>query len=129
MMTKTRLSLFYLVGYLFPSGLGLLVAPRMTAKLLLSNAEYDTIMLRLAGMFLVGLGIIVTQLIRLRNEALYPTTLVVRAFFCVCIVVFYFLSGDPLFLMMLGIVGLGLILTGSCYLADRRRVGIVRVPD
>ncbi|RPJ19138.1 MAG: hypothetical protein EHM35_21060 [Planctomycetaceae bacterium] len=129
MMTKTRLSLFYLVGYLFPAGLGLLLAPRPTAKLLLSNAEYDTIMLRLAGMFLLGLGIIVMQLIRLRNEALYPTTLVVRVFFCVCISVFYFMSGDPLFLVMLGIVGLGVLLTGSCYLVDRRREGTVRAAD
>jgi uncharacterized protein YjeT (DUF2065 family) len=78
MMTKTRLSLFYLAGYLLPSGLGLLLAPRLTAKLLLSNAEYDTIMLRLAGMFLLGLGIIVVQLIRLRIEVLYSTTLVDR---------------------------------------------------
>ena len=86
-------------------------------------------MLRLAGMFLLGLGIIVVQLIRLRNEALYPTTLVVRAFFCVCISVFYLMSGDPLFLMMLGIVGLGLLLTGSCYLVDRRREGTVQAAD
>jgi uncharacterized protein YjeT (DUF2065 family) len=129
MMTKTRLSLFYLAGYLFPAGLGLLLAPRLTVKLLLSNADYDTIMLRLAGMFLVGLGMIVVQLIRLRSEALYPTTLVVRGFFCVCILVFYFMSGDPLFLMMLGIVGLGLALTGSCYLVDRRREGTVCAAD
>ena len=129
MMTKTRWSLFYLAGYLFPSGLGLLLAPRLTVKLLLSNGQYDTVMLRLAGMFLVGLGIIVVQLIRLRNEALYPTTLVVRVFFCTCILAFYFMSGDPMFLMMLGIVSLGFVLTGSCYLADCRREGTVRVAD
>ncbi len=124
-MTKTRLSLFYLVGYLFPAGLGLLLAPRPTLKLLLSNGDYSDVMVRLAGMFLVGLGIIVTQLIRLRNEALYSTTLIVRIFFCGCMLAFYFLSGDPLFLVMLGIVGLGLALTGSCYLAEQRAARVL----
>lgn len=119
MMAKTRLSLFYLAGYLFPAGLGLLLAPRVALRLLLSNGDYSDVMVRLAGMFLVGLGIIVVQLIRLRNEALYPTTLIVRVFFCVCILLFYVMSGDPMFLVMLGIVGLGLAITGTCYLAER----------
>ncbi len=125
MMTKTRWSLFYLAGYLFPAGLGLLLVPRLTLKLLLSNGEYSDVMVRLAGMFLVGLGIIVVQLIRLRAEALYSTTLIIRVFFCVCILTFYFLSDDPLFLVMLGIVGLGLAITASCYLAEHRagRIG------
>ncbi len=71
-MKKTRFSLFYLAGYLLPAGIGLLFAPRLTLKLLLSNTDYGDMFPRLAGMFLLGLFIIVVQLIRLRNEIIYP---------------------------------------------------------
>ncbi len=52
---------------------------------------------------------------------MYPTTILVRAFFCICFVVFYLMSKNPLFLVMLGIVGLGLFLTTSCYVVERAK--------
>ena len=48
-MNRTRTSLFYLVGYLIPTGLGLMFAPRLMLKLLLSNGRYDDIFPRFAG--------------------------------------------------------------------------------
>ena len=33
-MRRTRISLFYVIGYLIPGGLGLLVAPQLALKLL-----------------------------------------------------------------------------------------------
>jgi len=48
-MERTRLSLFYLVGYLIPSGVMLLIAPRFTLKLLLSNSDYGDVFPRAAG--------------------------------------------------------------------------------
>ncbi len=120
-MKKTRLSLFYVAGYLLPAGVGLLFAPRMTLKLLLSNTDYGDVLPRVVGMFLLGLFIIVTQVIRLRVEAFYSTTLIVRTFFCICVVFFYYISHDPLFLTMLGIIGFGVLLTSSCYAIERKQ--------
>ena len=120
-MNKTRLSLFYLASYLWGGGLALLVAPQWFVGMLLSNAQYPDVMLMALGMFMVSLAIIVTQIIRARVEALYPTTLVVRLFILPCLLFLFARSGDPLFLALVAIVGLGVLITGAIYLAERRK--------
>jgi hypothetical protein len=90
---------------------------RSKRQLLQSNGDYGEVMPRVVGMLITGLGIVVY---RTRTEALYPVTLGVRAFFLICIVVFYAATRDPLFLTVGGIVELGFVLTGSGYFADRR---------
>lgn len=120
-MGRTRLSLYYLATYLWLGGLGLLFAPTLALKLLLSNTDYPAVMLQALGMFMIGLGIIVVQIIRLDLRALHATTLIVRLFFCVCLLFFYFATKDPMFLVLLAIVGLGILLTGTSYLAERRK--------
>ena len=119
-MKRTRFSLFYLAGYLIPSGLLLLFAPRFSLKLLFSNGEYGDVFPRLAGTLLIGLGVLIVQIIRLRLDMLYTTVIGVRVFFCVAFLVFYFLSQDPLFLVLLAVVGFGLVLTTISYLLDRQ---------
>ena len=119
-MKKTRFSLFYLAGYLIPAGLLLLVAPTFSTRLLLSNGDYGNVFPRLAGMLLIGLGILVVQIIRFHLDMLYTTTLAIRLFFCVCFIIFYLMSQDPFFLMLLAIVAFGLILTGTSYLLDKQ---------
>jgi uncharacterized protein YjeT (DUF2065 family) len=120
-MRRTRLSLFYLAGYLLPTGLLLLVAPRVTLRLLQSNGDYGSdVFVRVAGLLLLAIGIIVVQIIRRRVEALYPTTLLVRALFLVAFLGFYLYTRDPLFLVILGVVGLGFLLTGTSYWVDQR---------
>ena len=78
-MKKTHLSLYYLIGYLIPSGLLLLVAPQVALKLLFSNGSYGDVMPRLLGMVMLALGVFVLQAIRYRLEVLYTTALAVRA--------------------------------------------------
>lgn len=119
-MTKTRFSLFYLAGYLIPAGLLLLIAPTFSTRLLLSNGDYGEVFPRLAGMLLIGLGVLVVQIIRFHLDMLYTTTLAIRLFFCACFVIFYLMSRDPFFLVLLAIVAFGLILTGTSYLLDKR---------
>ena len=119
-MPKTRLSLFYLAGYLIPAGLLLLLAPTFSTRLLLSNGNYGDIFPRLAGMLLIGLGTLIVQIIRLRLDVLYTTTLAIRLFFCASLLTFYFVSGDPFFLVLLAIVGFGLLFTGYSYYMDRQ---------
>jgi uncharacterized protein YjeT (DUF2065 family) len=116
---RTRLSLYYLAGYSLPSGLALLFAPALTLKLLFSNGHYSELIVRLVGIPLACLGVIVVQLIRHRVAVLYPTTLAVRVFILASVGWLYSLSGDPMFLALLGVVGFGFVLTLSCYLLDR----------
>jgi uncharacterized protein YjeT (DUF2065 family) len=120
---RTHLSLFYLAGYLLPTGLLLLVAPQQTLQLLLSNGDYGNVFPRVAGMLLLAIGIFVVQIIRRRVEALYGTTLAVRALFLVGFLGFYWCTRDPLFLVIVAVVGLGFILTGTSYWLDRREGG------
>ena len=119
-MKNTRLSLFYLGSYLTVIGFGLLFAPHGTLKLLQSNGDYGDIFPRVAGMLMSGLGLSVFGMIRARSSELYPATLLMRVYFIACIVAFYAMTGDPLFLVLVGIVGLGFGLTLFSYLTDRR---------
>ena len=119
-MNKTRLSLFYLGSYLTLIGLGLLLAPDKTLKLLQSNAEYGNVFPRIAGMLMSALGLAVFGIIRARVPELYPTTLFIRMYFLVCIAVFYWMTSDPLFVVLVVIVGIGFVLTASSYVLDRK---------
>jgi hypothetical protein len=119
-MRRTHLSLFYVVAYLLGAGLFLLVAPRLALKLLFSTGSYGVILPRLVGLLLVGLGIFVLQIVRHRVAGLYLTTIAVRLGFCVGFIALYLLSRDPLFLVLLAVVGLGVLTTSTSYLLDRK---------
>jgi len=118
-MNLTRLSLYYLCGYLLIGGLVLLFFPHEGLRLLLSNGDYGDVFPRVAGMLLAGLGLTVLGIILTRSEALYPATLAVRTFFLICIAAFYWMTRDPFFLVLLAIVGFGFVLTLTSYLRDR----------
>jgi hypothetical protein len=120
-MSKTRLSLFYLLTYLMVIGLGLLFAPRFSLGILQSGAEYGEVFPRVAGMLMVGLGIAVAGIIFTRSVALYPGTLAIRLFFCGCLLAFYFMYGDPLFIVLLIIVAVGLLLTLTSFVVDQKQ--------
>jgi hypothetical protein len=119
-LPRTHLSLYYLAGYLIPVGLALMVAPQTSMALLFSNQQYHSAFPRLAGVLLLSLGIIVAQVIRLKLDKLYPVTLLVRSIIAPWLLWIYIESGNPLFLMMLAVVAFGLVLTGTCYLLDRK---------
>ena len=69
---------------------------------------------------MVGLGMMVVQIIRFRLEMVYSTTLVIRPFFCVSFIAFYFMSHDLFFLVLTVIVALGVIWTGFSYIMDKQ---------
>lgn len=119
-MSLTRLSLYYVVAYLAIAGLALLLMPNFALSLLLSNGNYGDVMPRFVGMTLLGLDILVFQIVRLRVEQLYLTTLVVRLFFLVVLAALFVLSGDPFFLVVFLIVVVGVAMTGYSYARDRR---------
>ena len=119
-MNRTRISLIYLASYLTLIGLGLLVLPDKTLSLLQSNGEYGDIFPRLVGMLMSGMGMSIVGIIRARVPKLYPATLFIRVYFLVCLAVFYWMSTDPLFLVLIVIVAIGFVLTLSAYFLDRR---------
>lgn len=119
-MRRTHLSLYYLVGYVIPSGLLLLIAPTFATKLLQSNHTYEDAPLRLAGLVLLALGLLLAQIVRHRVEVLYTTTLVVRSVLSIGLLYLLVSTGDPFFGVVLVVVLIGVALTGTSYLLDRR---------
>ncbi len=119
-MKRTRLSLFYLAGYLLLSGILLIVAPQFALQLLFSNGDYGDVMPRLLGVVLFALGVVIVQIIRFRLDVLYTTTLFVRGVILLVLLALYGYSRDPFFLVLLGVVGFGVVLTTTSYLLDRQ---------
>ena len=119
-MRRTHLSLFYLVGYVIPSGLLLLLVPTFATQLLQSNVTYDEPPLRLAGLVLLALGLVLFQIVRHRVEVLYTTTLAVRAVLSFGLLYFFLSTGNPFFAVVLVVVLIGVALTGTSYIVDRR---------
>ena len=121
-MRRTRLSFFYLAAYLLGAGVALVLVPSLALKLLFSNGNYGDVMPRLLGVVLLALGLIIVQIMRHRVDVLYPTTLGVRAVIVVGLVALFIYSKDPLFISLMVVVGIGMILTGTSYLLDRRHL-------
>jgi hypothetical protein len=119
----TRISLFYLAGYLFPAGAGLLGAPDQALQLFQSTGDYGSVFPRALGLLLLGLGLITVQLIRHRTEPLYSTTVAVRGLFLAGFAWLYWMSLDPFFLVVFAVVAFGVLLTSTCLAVDllRRR--------
>ena len=121
-MNRTRVSLYYLGSYLTIIGIALLVAPRATLSILQSNGDYGDIFPRVAGMMMSGLGFSIFGMIGARSEQQYPTTLLVRTYFLICLVAFYAATSDPMFVVLGAIVALGVVMTLGSYLADRMAI-------
>jgi uncharacterized protein YjeT (DUF2065 family) len=84
-----RLTLIYLASYLLVGGLGLLVVPDLTLRLLLSNGTYGDVMPRLVGTFMLALGGVVLQFVRARDYRYYRSTIVARSFIVVALTALY----------------------------------------
>lgn len=119
-MKRTYQSLYYLITYLIIAGFGFLFVPQVLLKLLLSNGDYGDIFPRVAGMLILALAILVFQIMRLKIVALYVITLIVRGMILVCLSALYLYSHDPFFLIVIGIVTVGVLLTGIGYYLDKR---------
>ncbi|MEP7377960.1 MAG: hypothetical protein ABI725_00200 [Chloroflexota bacterium] len=121
-MNLTRVSLYYVVAYLAVAGLSLLLVPNFALNLLLSNDAdaYGDVFPRFVGMTLIGLDILVFQIVRLRLEQLYQTTLLVRIFFLAVLAALFVRSHDPFFLVVVAIIAVGVAMTGYAYMRERR---------
>src|SRR5688572_25557889 len=120
----TRRSLVYVAAYLSLSGLGLFLVPGIVLNLFLSTGQYDYIFMRVTGAVLIVLATFVIQMVRYRLYVMYPTVIAVRFFLCVTWIFIYILTHDPMFLIFLAIVGIGVILSIAGYCVDRKRSGL-----
>jgi hypothetical protein len=118
-LPRTRLSLYYLVGYTLPVGMALMFTPQMTMKLLLTNHAYDDLGLRMFGVLLFSLGIIASGMIINRASSVYSVTLFVRGFIIAALLVLYSLHGDPALLVIDLVVTVGLTFTFLSWRKDK----------
>ena len=118
-LPRTRLSLYYLVGYTLPVGVALMSAPQMTMKLLLTNHAYDDLGLRMFGVLLFSLGILALGLIVNRASSVYTGTLLVRGFIIAALFVLYFQYRDPALLVINLVVATGFTLTFLSWRKDK----------
>jgi hypothetical protein len=105
--------------YLVVAGVNFTLFPTFALSLLFATGQYDRVFVQLCGLFLLGLAALVIQTIRFRHQAIYPTLIGVRVFFCVGYVLLYAQTRDPLFLSLLAVVGSGLLVSSICLARDR----------
>src|SRR5262245_38174580 len=103
------LTFIYLASYLLVGGLGFLVMPELTLRLLLSNGSYGDIMPRLVGTFMVALGGVILQFVWAHDYRYYRYSIVARTFIVVAMTAIYLKARDPLFLVLDTIVLVGLL--------------------
>lgn len=116
---RTRLCLWYVVGYLFITGMALLIAPSVSMRLMLSTAEYGDVMPRWVGMMSLALAALIAQTLRHHVKVMYPLGFFMPAGMLLGFLGLYGQSGDPLFLTVLAVVGVGVVATGTSLLIDR----------
>jgi uncharacterized protein YjeT (DUF2065 family) len=111
--------LFYLAAYLTITGLALLFAPRFSLKLAFANHEYPDAFVQFSGILMLGLAIVVMNVIKYGNRFLYRATLMARIPMWICILGIYLYTRETFFVVVLCVLGLGIVITGSLYLSER----------
>jgi hypothetical protein len=90
-------------------------------KLLFANHEYSDAFPQFSGTLMIGIGIVVVHVILYGNPLLYRMTLLVRIPMWLCTLAIYLHTGETFFLVVLAVLGLGILITGSMYLLERNR--------
>jgi pimeloyl-ACP methyl ester carboxylesterase len=113
---RVRRTLYYPATYLTLSALGMLIAPITFLRANLSTVDYDPAIVRMCGLFVLGLAGFVIQTIRHRLSTLHTLIIGVRVVFCTGYVVLYAMSGNPFFLAVLAVVGAGVVASSIAWL-------------
>jgi uncharacterized protein YjeT (DUF2065 family) len=114
-----RLSFIYVGSYLVIGGLGSLLMPDWTLRLLLAQGSYGDVMPRLVGVFMAALGSAVVQFLRAGDYRYYGYTVAARLVIVAALTALYLKTRDPLFVVMDAIVLVGLM--PSIYVAARQQ--------
>ena len=108
-MKAKKITLTYIVIYLAIGGLGFTFFPNQILELFLSNGNYGDIMPRIAGMFMCALSFLIFRIIRNEDWHYYSATIYVRSSIVLILSWLFYKSGDPMLLVLMGIVLIGLI--------------------
>ena len=116
-----RLAFVYLISYLAVAALGFGLFPALTLKLFLSNGEYGVIMPRLLGAMMGVLSFLLFMVYRQGDWQKYsPFTMMARVPLVLFIFYLYYLSRDPMFLIINAIILVGLVTTAVGTAMQRR---------
>lgn len=110
-----RKSLLYPIAVLSLSGLSLLILPELTVELLGSDRPYPPELLRLLAMFILGLASFVSLTYQFKAAPFYMFTVIIRLGFALVLSILYLFYSNPLFLVILVVLLLGLSLTLLAY--------------
>jgi hypothetical protein len=117
-----RIAFVYLISYLAVAAVGFGLAPTLTLKLFFSTGDYGVIMPRLLGAMMGVLSFLLLMVYRSGDWQKYsPYTMMARAPLVLFIFYLYYLSRDPMFLIINAIVLVGLITTAVGTLLQRRQ--------
>ena len=108
-MKAKKITLTYLVTYLAIGGLGFTLFPNQVLELFLSNGDYGDIMPRMTGMFMCALSFLIFRIIRNEDWYYYTATIYVRSAIVLILSWLFYKSSDPMLLILMGIVLIGLI--------------------
>ena len=116
-----RIAFIYLISYLAVAALGFGLLPELTLKVFLSNGDYGVIMPRLVGAMMGVLSFILFMIYRMGDWKKYsPFTMMARTPLVLFIFYIYYLSNDPMFLIINAIVLVGLLTTAAGTILQRR---------
>lgn len=117
------ITFWYLAGYLLFGGAGLAFFPRETLWLFQSNGDYGDIMPRAVGMFMIMLGAVIGSMVTRGDFAYYERAILVRLFAVGFLAFLFARSGDPLFVVFIVVVLIGLLPSIAVALRDRMHGG------
>ena len=118
-----RIAFIYLISYLSVAAVGFGLFPALTLKLFLSNGDYGVIMPRMLGAMMGVLSFLLFMIYRNDDWKKYsPFTMMARTPLVLFIFYLYYLSGDPMFLIINAIVLVGLVTTAVGTLLQRREL-------
>ena len=107
-----RIAFVYLISYLAVAAVGFGLFPTLTLKLFLSNGDYGVIMPRLLGAMMGVLSFLLFMIYRKGDWQRYsPFTMMARTPLVLFIFYLYYLSRDPMFLIINAIILVGLVTT------------------
>jgi len=107
-----RIAFVYLISYLAVAAVGFGLFPTLTLKLFLSNGDYGVIMPRLLGAMMGVLSFLLFMIYRKGDWQRYsPFTMMARSPLVLFIFYLYYLSRDPMFLIINAIILIGLVTT------------------
>ncbi len=118
-MKAKKITLTYLVTYLAIGGVGFTLFPNQVLDLFLSNGDYGDIMPRMTGMFMCALSFLIFRIIRNEDWHYYAATIYVRSTLVLILSWLFYKSSDPMLLIVMGIVLIGLIPSIVIHLKSR----------